>query len=686
MPSIKPSRLGKVALALGDGVYTPRLQMSDAVRASAELSKLGSGGQADRLHFRLVVATLVRCVRLLRPVRWHVVGLFAGFALLFAVVVPATLILLDLFWTRALQGQAMTPESAAFFGLDPSVTAGVESLAPEVRRHIARRGIVIAGVVFGAMIPFMIALWYWQVWILQRVNQLLRIELLERLQTLSLRFHSENRVGDAIYRLYQDSAMVTQLIDVLFLTPVTAFTRYAALVAAVAVFDPRLSLALLLVWPPVLVLGAVFSRRLRVGFRAAREANSELTSRIQETLTGIRVIKAYGAELREQSRFEDESRHAFAAAASVRSRLARFNVAIFWVVGTVLLGASGWAAFVTMEGRPLYLGAALAAAGLGTWNLGLYNAFKFVMGSGTDSVRLLFKTWGRTQDIAIGLDRVFELLDIEPEVQDAADAIPLPPIRESVAFRKVGFRYQPDRAAIEDVDFEARVGSITAIVGPTGSGKSTLMALLLRLFDPDRGAIELDGVDIRRYRLEDLRSRIAIALQENILFGTTIRENIRYAVPAASDELVRRAARVACAEEFIEAQPEGFDTLLGEKGTKLSSGQRQRLSIARAVLKDTNILILDEPTASLDAVTESVVLRNLAEWGKDRAIFLITHRLSTIRRADRVVFLRDGRAIESGTHAELMSRSEGAYRSLIELEEAPRVERPDTAASGGGGS
>jgi ABC-type multidrug transport system fused ATPase/permease subunit len=250
----------------------------------------------------------------------------------------------------------------------------------------------------------------------------------------------------------------------------------------------------------------------------------------------------------------------------------------------------------------------------------------------------------------------------------------------------VGFRYQPDRAAIEGVDFEARVGSITAIVGPTGSGKSTLMALLLRLFDPDCGAIEVDGVDIRRYRLEDLRSRIAIALQENILFGTTIRENIRYAVPAASDELVRRAARVACAEEFIEAQPEGFDTLLGEKGTKLSSGQRQRLSIARAVLKDTNVLILDEPTASLDAVTESVVLRNLAEWGKDRAIFLITHRLSTIRRADRVVFLRDGRAIESGTHAELMSRSEGAYRSLIELEEAPRVERPDTAASGGGGS
>lgn len=643
--------------------------------SKASLSKLGSGGKQDRLGFRLVLATLFRCVRLLRPVRKHVFGLFVGFALVYCMIVPTTLMTFDLFWTRSLQGQPMTPESAAFFGFDVAAAAAdVETLAPEIRRTIARRGLLIAGVVFGAMIPLIIALYYWQVWILQRVNQLLRVEMLDRLQALSLRFHAENRVGDAIYRLYQDSAMVTQLIDVLFLTPITAISRYSAMVALVAVFDPKMSLALLLIWPPVIVLGAVFSQRMRVGFRAAREANSDLTSRIQETLTGIRVIKAYGAELREQTRFESESIHAFDQAAIARSRLARFNVAIFWVVGAALLMGSGWAALLTMEGRPLYMGAAIAAAGLGTWNLGLYNAFKFLFGSGSDSVRLLMKTWGRTQDIAIGLDRVFELLDVEPEVQDADDAISLPPVERGVAFRGVSFAYQPDRPVLDEIDFEAHVGEITAIVGPTGSGKSTLMALLLRLFDPESGVVEIDGTDIRRFKLEDLRRRIAIALQENILFGTTVRENIRYAVPDASDELVKQAATIACADRFINEQPAGYDTLLGERGTKLSSGQRQRLSIARAIVKDTDILILDEPTASLDAATEADVLRNLAQWGKQRAIFLITHRLSTIRRADKIVFLRDGRIVEVGSHEELMSRPGGEYRAMVETEEVPMVE------------
>jgi ABC-type multidrug transport system fused ATPase/permease subunit len=220
-----------------------------------------------------------------------------------------------------------------------------------------------------------------------------------------------------------------------------------------------------------------------------------------------------------------------------------------------------------------------------------------------------------------------------------------------------------------------------AIVGPTGSGKSTLAALLLRLFDPEAGAIEIDGVDLRRFRVASLRRRIAIALQENLLFGATIRENIRYAVPQASDAEVRAAARVACADEFIEKLADGYESELGERGTKLSTGQRQRLSIARAVLKDTPILILDEPTASLDAETELRVLRNLAEWGRGRVIFLVTHRLSTIRRADRVAVLREGRVVEFGGHEELMRIPGGTYRGLVEAEEIG--ERTARAAGSG---
>jgi ABC-type multidrug transport system fused ATPase/permease subunit len=645
--------------------------------AFARLGDLGEGGHTDRLGFRLVLAILWRCIRLLRPVRGHVLVLALGFGALAMVVLPTVLILFDLFWTRALPGEPLSEAAALSLNLDPAVATHVEMIAPAARRSIARIAVALGLALFGTAIPIGIGLWYYQVWILQRVNQLLRIELLDRLQALSLRFHAESRVGDAIYRLYQDSAMVTQLIDVLFLTPVFAITRFVFTLGIVAAFDPRMSLILVLVWLPALLLGARFSRPLRVGFRAAREANSALTSSIQETLAGIKVIKAYGAERREQERFEAQSREAFRRALGARSRFAVFGVATFWLAGGALLVTSGWAAELTRQHAPLLAGAALTGLGLGIWNLGLYNGFKYVIGSGgTDQIRLLFRTWGRTQDIAIGLDRVFELLDLEPEVRNAADALDLPPVRESIVFRDVGFRYQPDRPALEQIDLEARVGAVTAVVGPTGSGKSTLMALLLRLFDPDRGGIEIDGVDLRRLRVESLRRRIAIALQENVLFGTTIRENIRYALPNATDEQVREAARIACADRFIEALPKGYDTPLGERGAKLSSGQRQRLSIARSLLKNPDVLILDEPTAALDAETEIEVLRNLAEWGRNRAIFLITHRLSTIRSADRIAVLRDGRIAEQGSHEQLMREPAGAYRRLVEGATAPARSAP----------
>jgi ABC-type multidrug transport system fused ATPase/permease subunit len=651
----------------------------DTVEARAQLAALGTGGRDDRLDFRTVVALLLRCVRLLRPVRRHVAALFGAFVGLALVFLPLGVLLFDAFWTRALQGEPLLALEATVLGLDPAATVSVEALSPELRRRVLLRTVLLGGAAALVITPVVMALYYYQVWILQRVNQHLRVSLLERLQALSLRFHAENRVGDAIYRMVQDSAMVTQLIEVLFLTPAYTLGRYVFSVAVVAFFDPFLALLLAGLLPPFLALGSWFSRRLRVRFRRAREATSALTSSIQDTLAGIRVVKAYGAEAVEQRRFEAASRAAFDAAFDARSFLAGFLVLLFQVTGVALALAGALAALRTRAGD----GIALAALGFTAWNLGLFNYAKSRFGDGAGQLRLLFRTWGRTQDIAIGLDRVFEVLDLEPEVRDAPGAVELARPREGVRFRDVSFRYDPARPALDGVDFEARLGSVVGLVGPTGSGKTTLMSLLLRLFEPDHGEVEIDGVDVRRVRVESLRRHVAVALQENLLFGTTIRENIRYAVPDADDAAVREAARVACADEFIERQPDGYDTPLGERGTKLSTGQRQRLSIARAVLKDPAILILDEPTASLDAETELRVLERLAAWGRGRLVFLITHRLSTVRRADHILVLAEGRLVESGSHASLLARAGGRYRALVEGEAgAPAAAR----AAGGVGS
>ena len=652
---------------------------ADGSRRDLGLEHLGSGGRGDRLRFRMVVRILVRCLPFLRGYWKHVFGLIGGFVVVTLPSLGLGLMFFVIWWNSVLADGPLAPWQAGFLGLDPAVFAEVDALSEAQRADISRilvwsRGLPLLPLFLGGFLGLV----YYRIWILQGVNQAVRLHLIDRLQELSLRFHAETRVGDAIYRIYQDSAMVTQLIDVLFLAPIRFSLAFFVGLVGVAVYHPGFAAILAAIWPPTLLFGLWVSWRLRVRFRGARETNSGLTSRIQESLAGIKVIKAYGLERYEQGRFERDSRAAFTAAFRARTLLAVLGVVIFTITAALTLGANFWITLETIEGGRLWVwrlleGSAfeplLAATGLTVWTLGSFNAFKWLFGQGSGATEQIYRVWGRTQDIAIGLDRVFEILDLEPEVRDAPDAIEMPTFESSVAFREVAFRYQDDRPVLESVDLFAKMGTIIAIVGPTGSGKSTLMALLIRLFDPTRGSIEIDGRDLRQLRVDSVRRNVAIALQENVLFGTTVRENIRYAVPDASDARVRAAARVACADQFIEALPEGYDTLLGERGTKLSTGQRQRLSIARAVLKDTPILILDEPTASLDAETELQLLRNLGDWGRGRVVFLITHRLSTIRRADLITYLEAGTIGETGSHQELMQRDRGAYRSLVEAEE-----------------
>jgi ATP-binding cassette subfamily B protein len=615
-----------------------------------------------------VVGLLRRSLAWIGPVRWHVVVLLAGVSGLALMLVPPGALLIDVVWTRVLQAQPLTELQARVLGIDPAVSVHVASLAADVRHAIAVRVVTVWVVLAVPAVFAAMGLWYYQIAILQWVNQHLRMAIFDRLQSLSLRFHGDARIGDAVYRLFQDSAMVTQVVQVLLLVPLFGIGRFVCSLAIVAAADPRLALVLAATWPPLAIVALVVTPRLQAGFRVARARTSDLTASIEELLSSLRVLKAYGAEAWALERFSRESTEAFRGAFTARRLLVGADVAVYAVLGGALIVATAWATLDAREGAPVLATRLLGLAGFTAWNLGCFQFVRDHLGHGTTSARQLWRTWAQAQDVIVGLERAFALLDRAPDVVDAPDAVPVPFVRDGIAVRGVSFAYEPGRPVLRDVDLLAPIDTVTAIMGPTGAGKSTLAALLLRLFDPDVGTIGVDGVNLRRIRVASLRDRVALVLQEPLLFGASVRDNIRYAVPNATDAAVRAAARVACADEFVERLPAGYDTVVGDRGTRLSAGERQRIAIARAVLKDAPVVVLDEPTAALDPATEARVLERLAVWGRGRVIVIITHRVATARRADQVVLLEEGRVVEAGTQDDLRGRPGGAYRALVASE------------------
>lgn len=623
-------------------------------------------GDDDRLGFRQVLGIFVRTAPYIRPLIRHLVKFIAATALVFLWGAIVGLLLGGLVYNNILTDKPVGSLTAMLLGLDVATYVNVERLDDVQRLALRWDALLLGALWFAGIGPGVALLAYYRIWIFQRINQNLRLRLMEQLQALSLRFHSNSRIGDAMYRMYQDSAMVTQIIRTLVLDPLMAIGTYLFGIAVVALFNPWLALVLGTLSLPLLLLGSWMAAGLRRGFRRAREANSALTSLVQETVDGIRVVKACGLETQRQGRFESHSRSAFDAAYEARTRLALYGVLAFTIAGSGMLFLELRSALFASVEAGVFARDLLLVFGFAIWNLGAFDAVRTRGLDAAANLESLMNTWGLAQDMAVGLRRVFGVLDLQPEVTDAPDARAVPEVRNSIRFDHVTFAYE-ERPVIQDASFEARVGTIIAVVGPTGAGKSTLMLLLLRLMDPDSGTISIDGVDVRVFKIDALRSAISVATQENILFSTSVRENIRYAAPDADDAHVREAARVACADDFIASLPNGYDTILGERAAKLSTGQRQRLVIARALAKQAPILILDEPTAALDAQTEHRVLANLREWGVGRTIFLITHRLSTIRQADEVVLLRDGRVSETGTHDDLML-ADGPYRRFVDAE------------------
>ena len=618
---------------------------------------------------RRVLQLMLKTWPFIRPMALHLIS-FIVIGLLAAMIFATTvLVAQDLFSNKVLVGDKLQPLQATLLLLDDRYVAAAEEPMSQQQRKVVR-DLLVAWFAAGAVVglALLAVLGYYGTWIRHGINQNLRVAMIGRAEHVSPKYHSHARVGDAIYRAYQDSATIINVVERGIIEPLqTAFVLLQAL-AIIVFFDPLVALVCVLAAIPMVWLTVLFTPRIRRRAWTNRCAASDLTSRLQESFSVIKVVKANRAERRIWSRFDRDSLDALDAAFFLRLEIIALTVLIMTVGGVTMIALEYVMVKWVVEERETFLGAMVVAfIGFAIWNLGAFQRASEYVSETTHSSFNFVRLWTRLQDLFIGLERAFFFIDLEPEVADPEDPIAFPTQINSVTWQDIDFSYANEQAVLRAVDLSARAGTTTAVVGATGSGKSTLMSLLLRLYDPDRGRVLVNGTDLKGFRIGDIRNNTAIALQRNVLFNASVAENIGYGGDYDRDQ-IEAAARIACADGFINALPKGYETELGERGNKLSSGQRQRLSIARAVVRDTPILILDEPTAALDAETEHQVLENIADWGADRVVFLITHRLSTIRSADQIAFLEDGRIVEHGTHNELMSQPQSRYRRFVSAE------------------
>ena len=479
--------------------------------------------------------------------------------------------------------------------------------------------------------------------------------LFDRLQHLSLRFHNQQRAGDLVRRVMTDSICIQNLAMGVFLPVLTSLVNLVAMFAVMWQINQLLSLLSLMIAPLIILLIWVFNQPMTERTYQYQQFEGEIVALSEQTLTAIPIIQAFGREAHEDERFRYLSQKALQA--YVRSILAQMQ----FKVGVGGVTAVGTAAIMAYGGFQVLDG---------SLSIGSLLVFLSYLASLYVPMATLAYMSSSFAGAAASAQRVLEVLDAQDGVQDAPNVRPLPvrPVggRGHVCLEKVTFGYEPNYPVLQEITLEARPGETIALVGATGAGKTTLVSLIPRFFDPWQGQVLFDGVDVQSVPVKNLREQIALVLQEPFLLPITIAENIAYGCFNASREAIVKAAQAANADTFIQRLPQGYDTVIGERGATLSGGEKQRLAIARALLKDAPVLILDEPTSALDAQTEFLLLEALERLMAGRTTFIIAHRLSTIQRADRIVVLDRGKVVEMGTHEELLAFS-GYYKRLYKL-------------------
>ncbi len=481
----------------------------------------------------------------------------------------------------------------------------------------------------------------------------LRGEVYDKLQRLSFRFYDGNSTGSIITRVTGDVQSVRMFVDQVMIQSVIMVISLAAYIVFMASLSPSLTVACLATTPLLWFMSATFSRKVQPAYAHNRTLVEKLVQLLAENISGAAVTKGFGREAEARARFDAANQACFDQQRDIFWRVSLFSPAVGFITRInmmVLLGYGGW---LVVQGRlPLGLGL-LTFAGLLEQFSGQVNNVATIVNS--------------VQQSLIGARRVFEILDAPVEVRNAPDAIRRPKLEGAVRFENVSFAYDGAEAVVRDINLDVPRGQCIAILGATGAGKSVLMSLVPRFFDPTQGRVLLDGIDARQLNLDDVRRNIGIVFQESFLFSNTVAANIAFGHPNATRAQIEKAAKIAAAHDFIMALPQGYDTLLGEGAQTLSGGQRQRLAIARAVLLEPAIMLLDDPTAAIDSETEHEIFEALDNAIAGRTTFIVAHRLSTLRRADLIIVMEDGRIVQRGTHDELM-KVPGPYLHVASLQ------------------
>jgi ATP-binding cassette subfamily B protein/subfamily B ATP-binding cassette protein MsbA len=494
----------------------------------------------------------------------------------------------------------------------------------------------------------------------QRMVNDFRSELYAHLQRLSLAFHSRRQVGDLLYRLTADTFAIQTLAMNGFFPILTSVVLLGGMLVIMVRLDWTLTLVALAIVPALFAAITGMSRRMTGLATDARVKESALWAVAQRTIGAIRVVQAFTTEDTEHRRFVASSSASLAA----NLRLYTFQTVYSSFVNVLMAGGTA---------AVLWFGATHVLAG--KLSVGEVLVFTSYLASLYGPINSLTQTYGLIQGARVGAERVFEILETAPDLLDGPRRLERGAVHGAIAFEGVEFGYDAARRVLRGITFTARAGQVVAVVGATGAGKTTLVSLVPRFYDPSAGRVLLDGVDVREFQLRALRQQVAMVLQPPLVFPTSIRENIAYGRPDATPAQVAEAAHLAQLDGFLERLPEGLDTVVGEAGATLSAGEQLRITIARAILRDAPILILDEPTSALDASTEALVMQGLEQLMAGRTTFVIAHRLSTVRRADVILVLEDGRVVEQGPFADLVAR--GGYFARLHRaqfgEEVPRA-------------